>query len=144
MKKSKAAAFTLLECLIALLVISGSVLVYEALTASVMANVHYLSDNYQENWLLFSQQLYTELEGSHLDKVEHNKLYISRDGQKLALGKSKSDDFRKTHADGRGYQPMLYGVESSQISQNGHIVTINLTFKNGLKRSFVYAFAHES
>ncbi|AXQ77711.1 competence protein ComGF [Streptococcus chenjunshii] len=140
LKNFRVRSFTLLECIIALFVISGSVLVYEALTASLSTNIRYLSDNYQENWLLFSQQLHTELAGSQLEKVEGNKLYISRDGQQLALGQSKADDFRKTNADGRGYQPMLFGLADSHISRESNIVTIRLTFKNGLKRSFIYAF----
>ena len=38
------------------------------------------------------------------------------------------------------YQPMLYNVKASTISQNNQIVTIQVTLKNGLQRSFVYAF----
>ncbi len=35
---------------------------------------------------------------------------------------------------------MLFNVKSSTISQNNQIVTIQVTLKNGLQRSFVYAF----
>ena len=49
-------------------------------------------------------------------------------------------DFRKTNADGRGYQPMLFDVKSSKVSQKNQIVTIQVTLKNELQRSFVYAF----
>ncbi|MGF0070996.1 competence type IV pilus minor pilin ComGF [Streptococcus orisratti] len=139
-QKIKLAAFSLLECLVALFVLSGSILVYQGLTKSVSANVHYLSDNDNGNWLLFSQQLRSELETSHLDKVENNKLYVTKSGQTLAFGQSKADDFRKTNADGRGYQPMLYGLKSSAISQKENMIQINLTFKNGLERSLIYAF----
>ena len=58
----------------------------------------------------------------------------------LAFGLSSATDFRKTNADGRGYQPMLFNVKASTISQNKQIVTIQVTLKNGLQRSFVYAF----
>ena len=100
---SKVRAFTLLECLVALLVIAGSVQVYQGLTTVLVSNV-------------------------------------KQDNQDLAFGLSSATDFRKTNADGRGYQPMLFNVKSSTISQNNQIVTIQVTLKNGLQRSFVYAF----
>lgn len=73
-------------------------------------------------------------------KVEGDKLYVKQDNQALAFGLSSATDFRKTNADGRGYQPMLFNVKASTISQNNQIVTIQVTLKNGLQRSFVYAF----
>nr|WP_202922281.1 competence type IV pilus minor pilin ComGF [Streptococcus sp. S784/96/1] len=140
LRKIKLPAFTLLECLVSLLVIIGSVQVYQGLTQVLSHQVNYLSDNRQEEWLLFCQQLQAEFDGTKFIKLENNKLYLSKNGQKLAFGQSKKDDFRKTNADGRGYQPMIFGLKSSAISQEENLVTINLTFDNGLERSFVYAF----
>ena len=138
--KTSLKAFTLLECLVALLVISGSVLVYNGLTTSVSKNIRYLSDNSQSNWLLFAQQLRTELATCQFDRVDKNKLYVIKGNQALAFGQYKSGDFRKTNASGQGYQPMLFGLKSSAISQNGNIVRIDLSFQDGLERTFVYAF----
>lgn len=140
MKRIKLPAFSLLECLVALLVIAGSVQLYQGLTKVLSSQVHYLVNNRQEDWLLFCQQLQTELEGTTLTKVAHNKLYVKKVNQALAFGQSSKDDFRKTNADGRGYQPMLFGLKSSAISQENNRVIINLTFDNGMKRSLVYAF----
>ena len=42
---------------------------------------------------------------------------MKQDGKDIAIGKSKSDDFRKTDASGRGYQPMVYGLKSAQITE---------------------------
>lgn len=138
--KSRVSAFTLLESLVALIVISGSVLVYQALTHSVVSQVNYLSVNDEKNWLLFSQQMWSELEESQLIKVEQDRLYIKKSQQNLSFGKSKSDDFRKTDASGRGYQPLLYGISSVDMTAKDKLVTINLSFQSGLKRTFVYAF----
>lgn len=104
-KKTRLKAFTLLESLVALLVISGSILVYQGLTQSISSNIHYLSVNQEEKWLLFSQQLRSELAGCQLDKVADNKLYVSKGNQQLAYGLSKADDFRKTNASGQGISP---------------------------------------
>ena len=126
---SKLRAFTLLECLVALLVIAGSVQVYQGLTTVLVSNVKQVR-----------QQMEAELEGCQLVKVEGNKLYVKKDNQDLAFGLSSASDFRKTNADGRGYQPMLFDVKSSKVSQKNQIVTIQVTLKNELQRSFVYAF----
>ena len=96
-RKIRLRAFTLLESLVALLVISGSILVYQGLTQSISSNVHYLSANQEEKWLLFSQQLRSELAGCQLNKVADNKLYVSKGNQQLAYGLSKAGDFRKTN-----------------------------------------------
>lgn len=133
-------AFTLLECLVALLVISGALLVYDGLTKVMVTNIHFLSNHTDEEWLLFCGQLRHELSGARLDKVANNRLYITVDQQAIALGQSRSDDFRKTNADGRGYQPMLYGLKASHISEQDGLVRIELTLKNGKVRTFMYAF----
>ncbi len=140
LRKTSLKAFTLLECLVSLLVISGAILVYNGLTHSISTNVHYLSENQEEDWLLFSQQMRSELVGCHLDRVEDNKMYVTKSNQKLAFGQSKTDDFRKTNASGQGYQPMMFGLKSSSISRTEQTVTITLNLKNGLERTFVYTF----
>ena len=142
--KTRVKAFTLLECLVALLVIAGSVMVYQGLTQVVSSNIAYMSNNDEGDWLLFCQQLRSELAGTKLDKVENNKLYVTQGDQPLAFGKSRSDDFRKTNADGRGYQPMLFRVKSSSISQAGNTITITVQLESGLERTFVYAFEKTS
>ena len=137
---SKLRAFTLLECLVALLVIAGSVQVYQGLTTVLVSNVKQVRQQENQDWLLFVQQMEAELEGCQLVKVEWNKLYVKKDNQDLAFGLSSASDFRKTNADGRGYQPMLFDVKSCNLRQKNQKVTIQVTLKNELQRSFVYAF----
>lgn len=124
----------------ALLVIAGSLTVYQGLTKVVSHHTSYLSDNNRDSWLLFCQQFRQELAGAKLDKVESNRLYISKKGQSLSFGKFRADDFRKANGDGKGYQTMLFGVASADFSQSGQQVTLKLTFETGLERTFVYAF----
>ena len=138
--KTKLRAFTLLECLVALLVIAGSVQVYQGLTLILTSNVKQVQEQDRQDWLLFVQQMEAELEGAQLVKVEGDKLYVTQDKQELSFGLSKARDFRKTNADGRGYQPMLFELKAAHISQQGQEISIQATLKNGLQRSFVYAF----
>ena len=113
-KNLKVKAFTLLEALVALLVLSGGVLVFQAMTQLLSSELHQQENNQQQEWLLFADQLETELSRSQFDKVEDNKIYIRQDGRDLALGKSKGDDFRKTDKSGRGYQ--LTSVRTVSLS----------------------------
>ena len=93
---------------------------------------------------MFADQLETELSRSQFDKVEDNKIYIRQDGRDLALGKSKGDDFRKTDKSGRGYQPMIYGLEAADVRQEGKLVYLHFRFEKGLEREFVYRVEEES
>lgn len=141
--KTRVAAFTLMECLLALLMISGGLLVFEGLSKLLQQEIHYQASSVEKDWLVFVDQFRAELEGVQLVKVENNRLYVDKAGQQLAFGKSSSDDFRKTDHRGRGYQPMLYHLEHVKISQTGHDVYIDFTFENGWERSFVYRFEEE-
>ena len=143
-KNLKVKAFTLLEALVALLVLSGGVLVFQAMTQLLSSELHQQENNQQQEWLLFTDQLETELSRSQFDKVEDNKIYIRQDGRDLALGKSKGDDFRKTDKSGRGYQPMIYGLEVADVRQDGKLVHLHFRFEKGLEREFVYRVEEES
>ena len=143
-KNLKVKAFTLLETLVALLVLSGGILVFQAMTQLLSSELHQQENNQQQEWLLFADQLETELSRSQFDKVEDNKIYIRQDGRDLALGKSKGDDFRKKDKSGRGYQPMIYGLEAADIRQDGKLVHLHFRFEKGLEREFIYRVEEES
>ena len=143
-KNLKVKAFTLLETLVALLVLSGGILVFQGMTQLLSSELHQQENNQQQEWLLFADQLETELSRSQFDKVEDNKIYIRQDGRDLALGKSKGDDFRKTDKSGRGYQPMIYGLEAAVVRQDGKLVYLHFRFEKGLEREFVYRVEEES
>lgn len=51
-----------------------------------------------------------------------------------------ADDFRKTNANGQGYQPMLYKVYSATYVQQGEVIQLDVTFESGEERSFRYVF----
>ena len=138
LKSSKVRAFTLLESLIALIVISGGLLLFQAMSQLLISEVRYQQQSEQKEWLLFVDQLEAELERSQFEKVEANHLYVKQDGKDIAMGKSKSDDFRKTDSSGRGYQPMVYGLKSAQITEDNQLVRFRFQFQKGLEREFIY------
>ena len=136
-------AFTLLESLIALVVISGSLLLFQAMSQLLVSEVRYQKRSEQKEWLLFVDQLEAELNRAQFEKVENDRLYLKQDGKPISMGKSKSNDFRKTDASGRGYQPMVYGLKSARIYQEGQVVHFNFYFDKGLEREFIYRVEKE-
>lgn len=54
---SKVRAFTLLECLVSLLVIAGSIQVYQGLTTVLVSNVKQVKQQENQDWLLFVQRI---------------------------------------------------------------------------------------
>ena len=137
-RKGKVKGFTLLESLITLVVISGSLLLFQAMSRLLVSEVRYQKSHEQKEWLLFVDQLEAELDQSRFQKVENNRIYLKQDGKDISIGKSRSNDFRKTDASGRGYQPMVYGLKSAHIYQKGQNVHFNFQFEKGLERELVY------
>ena len=136
----KVEAFTLLECLVALVVISGGLLLFQTMSQYVSQQLVLVTQNEKEDWFIFAQQLRNEFSESQLEKVADNKIYLQKTGQDLAIGLSKSGDIRKTDAHGKGYQPMLFHVTSFQVSQEGRRIWIRLQQKGGPERRFCYDF----
>lgn len=111
-KDKKVKAFTLLECLVALVTITGALLVYQGLTKLLAQQIVVMYSSSQSEWVLLTQQLNAEFEGAHLEYLRQNKLYLRKQDKIVTFGKSNKDDFRKTGYDGRGYQPMVYGLDN--------------------------------
>lgn len=136
--KEKIKAFTLLECLVALLAISGSVLVISGLTNLIVKQIQATKDDQTKDWQIFCEQMRSELAGSKFEKVEENFLYIDKDkGVRFGLVGS---DFRKTSESGQGYQPMLYHLKNVKITETGGIVSMQIDFNTGGERTFIYRF----
>ena len=142
-KTSRVRAFTLLESLVSLIVISGSLLLFQAMSQLLVSEVRYQQRSEQKEWLLFVDQLEAELNRTQFEKVENDRLYLKQEGKPISIGKSRSNDFRKTDASGRGYQPMVYGLKSMHIYQKGQNVHFNFQFEKGLEREFIYRVEKE-
>ena len=142
-KTSRVRAFTLLESLVALIVISGSLLLFQSMSRLLVSEVRYQQRSEQKEWLLFVDHLEAELSRARFEKVENDRLYLKQDGKPISMGKSRQDDFRKTDASGHGYQPMVYGLKSAHIYQKGQNVHFNFQFEKGLEREFIYRVEKE-
>ena len=143
LRKSKARASTLLESLVALIVISGSLLLFQSMSQLLVSEVRYQQRSEQKEWLLFVDQLEAELNRTQFEKVENDRIYLKQEGKPISMGKSKSNDFRKTDASGRGYQPMVYGLKSARIQEKGQELHFHFQFEKGLEREFIYRVEKE-
>ncbi|MEQ7258592.1 competence type IV pilus minor pilin ComGF [Lactococcus garvieae] len=139
LKKNKVTAFTLLESLLALLVLVGTFSLFLGMTKIFHEEVKRATTDHTQDWQLFCSLLRSELEGASLDKVENNYLYV-RKHVNLRFGLSSQGDFRKTNANGRGYQPLIHHLKNAKISQEGEQIKITLTFEKGGDRTFLYTF----
>ena len=142
-RKGKVKGFTLLESLIALVVISGSLLLFQAMSRLLVSEVRYQKSHEQKEWLLFIDQLEAELNRAQFEKVENDRVFLKQDGKPISMGKSRSDDFRKTDASGRGYQPMVYGLKSARIQEKEQELHFHFRFEKGLEREFIYRVEKE-
>ncbi len=142
LKKINVTAFTLLETLLALLVISGNFSIILGMTKIFHEEVQRATIDNTQDWQLFCNLLRSELEGASLDKVENNYLYV-RKHVNLRFGLSSQGDFRKTNANGRGYQPLIHHLKSAKISQEGKCIKITLSFEKGGNRTFHYKFSEK-
>ena len=142
-KTSRVRAFTLLESLVAFIVISGSLLLFQAMNQLLVSEIRNQQRSEQKEWLLFVDQLEGELNRAQFEKVENDRLYLKQDGKPISMGKSKSNDFRKTDASGRGYQPMVYGLKSARIQEKGQELHFHFQFEEGLEREFIYRVEKE-
>nr|WP_195916934.1 competence type IV pilus minor pilin ComGF [Lactococcus petauri] len=142
LKKIKVTAFTLLESLLALLMLVGTFSLFLDMTKIFHEEVKRATTDQTQDWQLFCSLLRSELEGASLDKVENNYLYV-RKNVNLRFGLSSKGDFRKTNANGRGYQPMIHHVKNVKISQEGEQVKIILSFEKGGDRIFLYKFSEK-
>lgn len=143
-KQFKSRAFTLLECLVALLVISGSVLVIQGLTKLAHQDITQMQDSREKDWQSFCNQLRSELDGSTFVSTDGTFLYVSKKNDWRFGVVQGADDFRKSNANGQGYQPMLYGIKSSSVNVDRGLATIKIVFRKGDERIFLYKFLSTS
>ncbi|GAB2021154.1 competence type IV pilus minor pilin ComGF [Pseudolactococcus yaeyamensis] len=118
-------------------------LVIQGMTELIAQEFKAIRQSDDKNWQNFSNLLRRELERAEFYKVSDNFLYVNTPKGELRFGvRGGADDFRKTNAQGQGYQPMIYEVSSADISNVGNLVTIHMKFSKGGERTFIYAFSN--
>ncbi len=134
-------AFTLLEALVALLVISGSCLLFQALTLLLFQDIRYQERASTQDWLLFTAHMEQELLAAHFDTVSDHEIYLDQKGkgQKIASWPKKKE-IRKTGGrnQNQGSQTLLFGVESLEVEEQEGLIQLKVVLADEKEREWVY------
>ncbi|MVX58926.1 competence protein ComGF [Streptococcus danieliae] len=134
-------AFTLLEALVALLVISGSCLLFQALTLLLFQDIRYQERASNQDWLLFTAHMEQEFLEAHFDAVSDHEIYLDQKGkgQKIAYW-PKQAEIRKTGGrnQNQGSQTLLFGVQSMEVEERSGLVQLRAVLADGKEREWVY------
>ena len=128
----KNSGFTLLESLVALLMLSGILLLLSGLIQHAHKMEQSLSGYHQLEWEIYLLQLETEMEGLHYKQTSSREIWAENDEKKKIVIKNSNDKIIKSQSD--GYQPLLTGVSRFVCQEKNHGVDFVVTFKDGKQK----------
>ncbi|WP_235032890.1 competence type IV pilus minor pilin ComGF [Enterococcus sp. CSURQ0835] len=127
MKSQKNKGFTLLECLVALLMLAGILLVISGLIKYTEKTERQLSYYQEREWHVFLFQLEHELRQATYREVKNNQIIFE---DQLVI-KQLNDKLIKS----KGYQPLLTNVKQFTCYETKGGVEYEVEFSQGTKKS---------
>ena len=124
--------FTLLECLLALLVLSTLFLFIGQFVQTTQIIHQQLQQTKDKEWEVFLIQLEYELKEDSFIKVANNTLYLKSTTGKEVLIQPYQTMIRKRK--NGGHQPMLTEVASFTASKENQQIQLEVIFLDGRKR----------
>ncbi|BAO08180.1 MULTISPECIES: competence type IV pilus minor pilin ComGF [Enterococcus] len=126
--RNKVSAFTMIECLIALLILNTILLSFGLfIRQSEKLNTFFQKDE-QTEWLIFLAQFENELASSQRISIIENRLYY--ENEKTFVIEGYQQMIRKRGTAG-GHQPMLTGVKHVQFKEEDRVILLHVEFMNG-------------
>ncbi|WP_269195207.1 competence type IV pilus minor pilin ComGF [Enterococcus mundtii] len=126
--RNKVSAFTMIECLIALLILNTILLSFGLfIRQSEKLNTFFQKDE-QTEWLIFLAQFENELASSQRISIIENRLYY--ENEKTFIIEGYQQMIRKRGTAG-GHQPMLTGVKRVQFKEEDQVILLHVEFMNG-------------
>lgn len=141
-KRKKFSGFTLIECLLALLVLSVICLLFSAAIKNAAVITTHLKSEREKEWHIFVIQLENEVKNCRYETTEPNKIILTnkKNNNKVwieyKLGKI-------VKVENGGYQPLLMQVKQAKFREVGNYVMIEVTFENKLNMSAKWIIPHE-
>ncbi|KAF1301925.1 competence type IV pilus minor pilin ComGF [Candidatus Enterococcus willemsii] len=132
----KTKGFTLLECVIALLLLSLSLLVIPTMIQQSKRINHHVLGRDDQTWHVFLIQLENKLSEGEFSHIKNNKIYFYKFREKTNVPYECQIELNQTKGelvireDG-GYEPILTEVQSLRVIQEVNRVLIEITFLNG-------------
>ncbi|WP_034302676.1 competence type IV pilus minor pilin ComGF [Alkalibacterium sp. AK22] len=125
--------FTLIEVLIALTVMAGSVLLFSLALSQISYGRDRVNDDRQIEWHLFLNQLEYDLQDktfldSHASRFRLEKVEEGR--TKDIYSYSLYQNMLRRNVNGLGHQPMLMRIQSLNVSQAHEKLVLTVVFDN--------------
>lgn len=125
----KNSGFTLLECLVALIILSGTLLVFVGLLQHVKQTEKILSNEDGRAFQVFLIQFEQELAKMEIHSVTNNQIIGEEEGKKVVISQNKQ---RIVKSKNNGYIILLSEVTAFSCQQKERLY-FEITFKNGKK-----------
>ncbi|MHC5229912.1 competence type IV pilus minor pilin ComGF [Enterococcus sp. LJL99] len=122
-------AFTLIECLLSLMILSFLCLLFSALIKNVVVTTKYMENAEEKEWQVFLLQLENELKNCTYEFTTTNKIVFKNNKNKHSVWiENKLEKIVKV--DNGGFQPLLINVKQATFCDMGNYVSIEVTFTN--------------
>lgn len=128
----------MLESLVALLMISGILLLLSGLLQHAHKMEQRLSGYHQLEWEIFLLQFDNEMDVLNYKKTVTRQIYAETIDKEEVIIKKINDKIIKSQSN--GYQPLLTGVSQFVCKENNHGVDFVVTFSDGKKKQGTWIF----
>ncbi|WP_086313839.1 competence protein ComGF [Enterococcus sp. 7F3_DIV0205] len=130
--KNNFLGFTLIECLLALFLLSIICLLFSASLKNAAVITKHLKNEGEKEWHIFVIQLENELKHCIYEKTQANKIILkNKKNNKTVWIEHKLGKIVKV--ENGGYHPLLMGVRQVNFIEEGKSIIVNVTFENNLK-----------
>lgn len=138
---SKNSGFTLLECLVALLMLSGVLLLFSSLIQHAHKMEQSLSGYHQLEWEIFLLQLDNEMENVKYKQSSRGEIVgeTESEGRTVTVVINTVNKKIVKHQSG-GYHPLLTGVKEFVCQENNQGVDFRVTFTDGKQKSGTWIY----
>lgn len=131
MVNKKYAGFTILECLVALVVLSCMCQLFQLMIQQSFIGNQYLKNNDSKSWHIFLIQLEKECQKLVFQTGSAQEIsFLDSETNKTISIQIKEDKIIK-RVNGKGYQPLLIGIKNGQFKNEGQSFTLEVTFTSG-------------
>lgn len=123
--------FTLLECLLALFLLSIICLLFSASVKNVAIVTNHIKSDRQKEWHIFVIQLENELKNCRYENTQANKMILrNKKNNKPVWIEHKLGKIVKI--ENGGYHPLLIGIRQANFIEEEKAIVIKVTFENNL------------
>lgn len=128
-KISNYRAFTLLECLLSLMILSFLCLLFSAMINNIAVTSKYMKKTEEKEWQIFLIQLENELKDCSYEFTTENKIVLKNNKNNHSVWiENKLGKIVKV--DNGGFQPLLINVKKAKFFDKKNYVSIEVIFTN--------------